>query len=176
MAMQTDVSSVHLNSNGFAYIGRTRVKGLVVSTSSAGGQINIWDSLTAPVTASYEQAAFTVTITKVAHGLSTGQRVGFSFNAASGNSATNGNYTITVTGNDTFTITDINSRTIVAGTVCTYVANTSGSNSTQWHFTNDMGGVAGTYNIVVPGEGMLIENAIYVSMVSSVTSVAIFYG
>jgi hypothetical protein len=175
--MQYDVSSAHLNSAGFAYVGRTRVKGLAVTTSASGGQINIWDSLTAPVSATYAQSATTtVTITKVAHGLVTGQKVGISFNVASGVSATNGNYVITRLTADTFSITDINSNTVAGGTVCTYVANDVGSNSTQWHMTIDMAGVAATTNIVIPGEGLLIENAIYLSMASSVTAVTAFYG
>ena len=176
MTMQYDVSSAHLNSAGFAYVGRTRVKGLAVTTSASGGQLNIWDTLTAPVSATYAQSGTTVTITKVAHGLSTGQKVGLSFNVASGVSATNGNYAITVTTADAFTITDINSNTVAGGTVCTYVVNAVGSNSTQWHMTIDMAGVAATTNVVIPGEGLLIENALYFSMASSVTAVTAFYG
>ena len=177
MAMQYDVSSIHLNSTGFGYIGRVRVKGLVISSTSTGGTVTIWDSATAAIAATYEQAAYTVTVTKVAHGLATGQRIGISFNTASGNSATNGNYTITRLTADTFTITDINSRTIAAGTACVYVANESNSNSTQWHATFDTAAAAGTTNIVFPGEGILIENALYVAMTTTqIPAVTIFYG
>jgi hypothetical protein len=174
--MQTDVLSAHLNSDGLAYVGRTRVKGLVVSTSASGGQINIWDSIDNPIAATYAQAGYTVTITKVAHGLVTGQRAGFSFNAAGGVSATNGNYTITRLTDDTFSITDLNTRTIAGGTVCTYVGNPYGSQSSQWHFTQDMAGAVSNLCIVIPGEGLLVENAIHITMAASVTSVAIFYG
>ena len=175
--MQYDVSAAHLNSAGFAVVGRNRVKGLAVTTSASGGQINIWDTLTAPVAATYAQSATTtVTVTKVAHGLVTGQKIGISFNVASGVSATNGNYVITRTGADTFTITDINSNTVAGGTVCSYVANAVGGSSTQWHMTIDMAGVAATTNIIIPGEGMMIENALYFSMASSVTAVTAFYG
>ena len=175
--MQTDVSTIHLNSTGFGYIGRIRVKGLVISSTATGGTVTIYDSLVASTSATYEQSTTTVTVTKVAHGLSTGQRVGISFSAASGVSATNGNYTITVTNNDTFTITDINSRTIAAGTACSYVANTSTNNSTQWHMTVDTAAAAGTTNIVFPGEGILIENALYVAMTTTnIPAVTIFYG
>jgi hypothetical protein len=175
--MQTDVSTIHLNSTGFGYIGRTRIKGLVISSTATGGTVTIYDSLTASVSATYEQAANTVTITKVAHGLVTGQKIGVSFAAASGVSATNGNYTITRTGADTFTITDINSRTIVAGTACSYVANTAGGSSTQWHMTVDTAAAAATTNIVFPGEGILIETALYVAMTTTnITAVTIFYG
>jgi hypothetical protein len=177
MAMQYDVSSIHLNSTGFGYIGRIRVKGLVISSTSTGGTVTLFDSLTASISATYEQAANTVTITKVAHGLVTGQKIGISFAAASGNSATNGNYEITRLTADTFTITDINSRTIAAGTACSYVSNATTSNSTQWHLTIDTAAAAGTTNIVFPGEGILIENALYVGMTTTqIPAVTIFYG
>jgi hypothetical protein len=177
MAMQYDVQTIHLNSTGFGYIGRTRVKGLIISSTATGGTVGIWDTLTALTSATYEQSTTTVTVTKVAHGLSTGQRVGLSFAVASGNSATNGNYTITVLTADTFTITDINSRTIVAGTACTYVANTIGTNSTQWHMTVDTAAAAGTTNIVFPGEGILIENGLYLTLTATnIPAVTVFYG
>ena len=177
MGMQYDVSTIHLNSTGFGYIGRVRVKGLIIASTATGGTVTIYDSLVASTTATYEQAANTVTVTKVAHGLSTGQRVGISFAAASGNSATNGNYAVTVLTSSTFTITDINSRTIAAGTACSYVANTDTNNSTQWHMTVDTAAAAGTTNIVFPGEGILIENALYVAMTTTnIPSVTLFYG
>ena len=177
MAMQYDVSTLHLNSTGFAYMGRTRVKGLVITSTATGGSVSIWDSTTIVIGATYEQAANTVTVTKVAHGLSTGQRVGISFGSASGNSATNGNYTITRLTADTFSLTDINSRTIVAGTACSYIANPAGSNSTQWHMTIDTAAAAETTNIVFPGEGILIENALYITMsATNIPAVTAFYG
>jgi len=175
--MQTDVSTIHLNSTGFGYIGRTRIKGLVVSSTATGGTVTLYDSLTASTSATYEQSTTTVTVTKVAHGLVTGQKIGISFAAASGNSATNGNYEITRLTADTFSITDINSRTIAASTACSYVANVVGASSTQWHFTVDTAAAAATTNIVFPGEGILIETALYVAMTTTnITAVTIFYG
>jgi hypothetical protein len=175
--MQTDVSTIHLNSTGFGYIGRTRVKGLVISSTATGGTVGIWDTLTALTAATYEQSTTTVTVTKVAHGLVTGQLVGLSFAVASGVSATNGNYRITRLTADTFSITDINSRTIVAGTACSYSANTVGTSSTQWHMTIDTGPAAATTNIVFPGEGILIETALYLTLTTTqITSVTVFYG
>ena len=177
MTMQYDVSTIHLNSSGFGYIGRTRIKGLVISSTSTGGTVTLYDSLTASISATYEQSGTTVTITKSAHGLVTGQKVGISFAAASGNSATNGNYVVTVLTSSTFTITDINSRTIVAGTACSYVANSIGESSTQWHATFDTAAAAGTTNIVFPGEGILIETGLYVGMTTTqIPAVTIFYG
>ena len=177
MTMQYDVSTVHLNSTGFGYIGRTRVKGLVISSTATGGTVGIFDSLTATISATYEQAGTLVTITKTAHGLSTGQRIGVSFAAATGVSATNGNYVVTVLTSSTFTITDINSRTIVAGTACSYVANTGTGTQTQWHMTVDTAAAADTINIVFPGEGILIESGLYITMTTTnITSVTAFYG
>ena len=63
--MQTDVRSVHLNQTGFAYVGRTRVRGMVATTTSTGGVIHIFDTTTAPVSASvtYARTGYTVTVT-----------------------------------------------------------------------------------------------------------------
>jgi len=175
MAMQYDVSSAHLNSNGLIYVGRARVKGLIITSTAAGGIVNIWDSVTANVAATYEQAATLVTVTLVAHGLATGNKVGIAFSSANGVSATNGNYVITVLTSSTFTLTDINSRTIGAGTACSFVSANANTN-TQWHFSIDTTS-AGTTNVVIPGEGMLMETGVYISMTTTtIPAVTIFYG
>lgn len=175
--MQTDVQSIHLNSSGFGYIGRTRVKGLTVSCNASGGTVTIWDTSVAPTTATYQRAGTGVIITSASHGLSNGDRVGCSFAAAGGVSATNGNYVVTVVDANTFAVTDINSGTIGAGTACAYVANTAGNGSSQWHFTIDTAAAAGTTNVVIPGEGLLIETALYIGMTTTnITAVSAFYG
>jgi hypothetical protein len=176
--MQYDVSSVHLNQSGFGYMSRTRVKGLVITSTSTGGSVNIFDSLTAPVTSStYARTGTTVTVTSTAHGLVTGNLVGIAFGVGTGGSATNGNYTITRTGADTFTLTDINTGSITAGAACNYVSNTTGNNKTQWHGSFDTAAAAGVTNVVFPGEGFLIENALYITMTpTNVTAVTAFYG
>ena len=178
MAMQYDVSSVHLNQSGFGYMARTRVKGLIITSTATGGSVNIFDSLVAPVTsATYARSGTTVTVTQSAHGLSTGQQIGIAFGVGTGGSATNGNYAITVLSSSTFTITDINSGSITAGAACNYVANTSTGNSTQWHGSFDTAAAAGMTNVVFPGEGFLIENALYITMTpTNVTAVTAFYG
>jgi len=177
MAMQYDVSSVHLNQSGFGYIGRTRVKGVLVASTATGGALSIYDTLTAPVSGTYARSGTTVTVTKSTHGLSTGMKVGISFAVGSGGSATNGNYVITVTDANTFTLVDINTGTITGTPVCVYVSNAIGSNSTQWHASFDTGANAGVTNIVIPGEGILIENALYVSMTATdIPAATIFYG
>jgi len=176
MTMQYDVQSAHLNSTGFAVLGRIRVKGLVISSTATGGTVTLWDSTVASTSATYAQSGYTVTVTSSSHGLSTGNRVGISFATATGVSATNGNYIITVTDANTFTITDINSRTITGGTACSYVSSAANGTS-QWHMTVDTAAAAGTTNVFVPGEGMLIENGLYIGMTTTnITAVTVFYG
>lgn len=179
MTMQYDVASVHLNQSGFGYIGRTRVKGLTISSTATGGAVSIFDSATAPVTSSvtYGRSGTTVTVASTAHGLSTGDKVGIAFAVGTGGSATNGNYVITRTSADAFTLVDINSGTITATPAAIYVSNTANNNSTQWHASFDTAAAAAMTNIVFPGEGLLIENALYITMTTTnITAVTAFYG
>ena len=173
--MQTDVSSAHLNESGYVYIGRTRLRAFTVGSTASGGTLNLWDTTVAPVTGTYGQSGTTVTVTKVAHGLATGDKVGIVFAVdGSGISATNGNYTVTRLGADTFSITDINSRTITAPVNCQYVSS-SVNGSSQWHMTIDLTAVAATVPVLIPGEGVLVQNGIYLSM-TNLTSANVYYG
>lgn len=178
--MQTDIRSVHLNQSGFGYVGRTRVRGLVATTTSTGGVIHVFDSTTTPVSASvtYGRSGTTVTVAKTSHGLTTGDKVGITFAVGTGGSATNGNYVVTVLNANSFTITDINSGTITGSPAATYVAS---SPITQpqalWMASFDITGAAGSTNIVIPGEGLLCQNGIYVYMTATeVPSTTLFYG
>ena len=174
--MQTDVSSTHLNSSGYAYVGRTRLRAFTVASTATGGTLNLWDTTVAPVSGTYGQSGTTVTVTKVAHGLVTGNKVGIVFAVdGSGVSATNGNYTITRLTADTFSITDINSRTITAPVNCQYVSSTA-NGSSQWHMTVDLPAVAATVPVLLPGEGLLIENAMYFTMSATISGITVFYG
>ena len=166
--MQTDVKSAHLNNSGFAVLGPNRLKGLATVGTATAGTLDIFDTVTAPVSATYERAGTLVTVTKSSHGLATGNVVGLSFATASGSSATNGNYPITVLTSSTFTITDINTGTIAAGTACSY--------ATRWVVSYDIGAsdVFGN-NILLPGEGIKVVNGIYLSM-SNLLSSVIYYG
>ena len=176
--MQTDVSSTHLNSSGACYVGRTRLKGIALVGTATAGTLNLWDSTTAPVSATYGRSAYTITVTKTAHGLIVGQQVGISFSVASGVSGTNGNYIIaTVADADTFTITDINTGTVATSTVCTYVASDPSKNS-PWLTSMDTAAVtAGAQTIFFnpPGEGMLCHLGIWATF-SNMTGLTVFYG
>jgi hypothetical protein len=166
--MQTDVKSGHLNNSGFVVLGRNRLKAVSMVGTATAGTLDIFDTTTAPVSATYERAATLITVTKTAHGLVTGDVIGLAFATASGTSGTNSNYSITRTGANTFTVTDINSGTIVAGTAVVYAS--------LWVASYDVGAtdVFGNFALI-PGEGVLIKNGIYLSM-SNITSANIYYG
>ena len=166
--MQTDVKSGHLNNSGFAVLGRNRLKAVSVVGTASAGTLDIFDTTTAPVAATYSRTGALITVTKSAHGLQTGNIVGLTFATASGSSGTNGNYTITRTGTDTFTVTDINTGTIAGGTVAAYAS--------LWLVSDDIGAgdLFGNFALI-PGEGMLVRNGIYLSM-SNITSANIYYG
>ena len=170
MTMQYDVKQGHLNQSGFFVLGRNRVKG--VSFYGGGGTLVLFDTTVAPVTSSvtYARVGTTVTVTKTAHGLSTGNVVGIHFNSNSGNSATDGNYTITRTGADTFTLIDINTGDITS-TAALYV---SGAN--RWLMTYETHASDEFQNApLIPGEGVLAVNGIYAYM-SGIDAAQIYYG
>jgi hypothetical protein len=168
MGMQTDVKAGHLNNSGFVLLGRTRIKAVSTVGTASAGTLDIFDTATAPVTATYARTAAVITVTKAAHGLVTGNVVGLAFATASGTSGTNGNYKITRTGADTFTVTDINSGTIAALTAAAY--------STLWVASYDIGATDVFSNFaLIPGEGILVQNGIYLNM-SSLTSANVYYG
>jgi hypothetical protein len=171
MGMQTDVKQAHLNQSGFFVLGRNRVKG--VSFYGGSGTLVLFDSTTAPVTSSvsYARTGTLVTVTKTAHGLSTGAVVGIHFDAGSGGAATDGNYTITRTGADTFTLTDINTGNITGTPAAIYV---SGAN--RWLLTYETHSSDEFQNApLIPGEGVLAVNGIYAYM-SAIDAAQIYYG
>jgi hypothetical protein len=169
--MQYDVKQAHLNQSGFFVLGRNRVKG--VSFYGGSGTLVLFDSTTAPVTSSvsYARTGTLVTVTKTAHGLSTGTVVGIHFNSGSGGAATDGNYAITVTTADAFTITDINTGSITGSPAAVYV---SGAN--RWLMTYETHSSDEFQNApLIPGEGVLAVNGIYAYM-SSIDGAQIYYG
>jgi hypothetical protein len=170
MAMQYDVKQAHLNSSGYMVKYPVRVKGLSFAGSATAGYVVLFDTSSTPVSSSvtYAQTANTVTVTKTAHGLSTGDVIGIHFLSNSGVSATDGTYSITKTGADTFTVTDINSRTITS-TAAVYAVG-------KWILTYETA-AGDTFNNVpfIPGEGIRVETSVYAEM-SNTDSVQIIYG
>jgi hypothetical protein len=166
--MQTDVKAGHLNNSGFIVLGRLRLKAVSTVGTATAGTLDIFDTTTAPVSATYARTAAVITVTKVAHGLATGDVIGIAFATASGTSGTNGNYSVTRTGADTFTVTDLNSGTIAGGTAAVY--------STAWAASYDVGATDVFSNFaLIPGEGILVKDGLYLSM-ANLTSANVYYG
>ena len=172
MSMQYDVKQGHLNQSGFFVLGRNRVKGISFFGSGSDATLVLFDTTTAPVTASvtYARSGTTVTVTKTAHGLSTGDVVGIHFDSNTSQSATDGNYVITVASSSTFTLTDINSGSITS-TAAAYV-----SGGGRWLMTYEIDSTDTFSNApFIPGEGVLAANGIY-ALMTNIDSSQIFYG
>jgi len=170
MAMQYDVKQAHLNSSGYFVNYPVRVKGVSFSGAATAGYITLFDTSSTPVSSSvtYAQTANTVTVTKTAHGLSTGDVIGIHFLSNSGVSATDGTYAITVTGADTFTLTDINSRSITS-TAAVYAVG-------KWLLTYETVATDIFTNVpFIPGEGIRAETGVYAFMVN-MDAAQIIYG
>ena len=170
MSMQYDVKQAHLNSSGYMVKYPVRVKGLSFAGAATAGYVVLFDTSSTPVSSSvtYAQTANTVTVTKTAHGLSTGDIIGIHFLANSGVSATDGTYSITRTGADTFTLTDINSRSI-ASTAAVYAVG-------KWLLTYETVATDIFTNVpFIPGEGIRAETGVYAEMVN-LDAAQIIYG
>jgi hypothetical protein len=165
MGMQYDVLAARLNASGVAYLGRTRLKGLLTVGSATAGIVNIWDSGNSTGTAgTYSRTGNVVTVTVTAHGLANGGTFGF---AASTGAASSGNFTVASVANaNAFTFTDFLNT-----------GNTSGSCAinTRWLMSfNTANNSAETY-LLLPGEGILAQNGISVGLANQ-TSLTVFYG
>jgi hypothetical protein len=169
MTMQYDVRTSKIQGVGFLYAGRVRLKQATVLGNGTVGYVDFFDTTTAPVAATYGRSGNTVTVTSAGHGLQTGAKVGIAYVGASNIAPVSGNYPITVVDANTFTITDLNSGTISTGTVCNYVANG------DWVLGINTGTNLQPYQVLVPGEGALCVNGIYVNSLN-ITSTQVTYG
>lgn len=171
MAMQYDVKQAHVDQSGYLITFKSRVKGISFTGTATAGYVVLFDTTTTPVSASvtYGRSGTLVTVTKVAHGLVTGDVIGIHFENGTGGAATDGNYTVTKLTADTFTVTDINTGTITGSPVAVY--------STKWLMTyQSAAGDIYTNAPIIPGEGVLASNGIYAYLSAGVDSVQIFYG
>ena len=169
--MQTDVLSGHLHQSGFIITqARSRVKGVSYKGTASAGQLDLFSTLTAPVAATYAQSTTTVTVTKSAHGLVTGDVIGIGFSLGTGGAAFSGNYIVTKLTDNTFTLTSPNAATITAGANCVYVVNGS------WLMTFEST-AADTYQnyFLLPGQGVMSKQTVYAYM-SNIDVVTVFYG
>jgi len=169
--MATDVKQAHINQSGFLVLGRNRVRALSYVGTSSAGTLAIFDTATAPVTSgvTYGRSGTTVTVSKTAHGLVTGDVVGIHFEAFP--SATDGNYVITRIDANSFSLTDINSGTITGSPAAVYV---SGGGS--WLLTYETSATDIFNNAPeIPQDGVLALKGVYAYM-DNLSVVNIFYG
>jgi hypothetical protein len=170
MGMQYDVKQAHLNSSGYLVNFGTRIKAVSFTGSATAGYVVLFDASSVPVSSSvtYAQSGTTVTVTKTAHGLTTGTIIGIHFLANSGVSATDGTYSITRVDANSFTLTDINSRTITS-TAAVYAVG-------RWIATYEPAATDVFNNApLIPGEGVRANTSVYAEM-SNMDSVQIYYG
>lgn len=169
--MATDVKQAHINQSGFLVQGRNRVRALSFVGTATVGTLVVFDTAVAPVATgvTYGRSGTTVTVTKTAHGLSTGDIVGIHFELLP--SATDGNYAIIVTGANTFTLTDINSGTITGSPAAVYV---SGGGS--WILTYESSATDIFNNSPnIPEDGVLAIKGVYAYM-DNIMATNILYG
>jgi len=161
--MQTDVLSKHImvGTSGLVFSNRTRLKGAVVSNTTSGTPANIAFADYSSVGGTYSISTTTCTVTVAAgHGLTTGNRVLLVFTSGTGPTAP---YTVTVTGATTFTVTTASLTT--SGNVVIYPTILM-----EVDMTNSV-----PVNIVIPGEGILAPNGIYVGVPTNIAA-TVFYG
>jgi len=168
MTMQYDVKGSHSSGTGLLVAARSRLKNLAYLGTGTAGSIDLFDTLTAPVSATYGRSGYTVTVTKTGHGLTTGQTVGITFAAASGVSAVAGNYQISVVDANTFTLTDLNTGTIATSTSCVY-------STGVWLTSYNTGTAVQPFQAIFSGEGILAQNGIY-AVVTNISFQTIQYG
>lgn len=166
MAMQYDVKSVHMSSTGLAVNYRTRIKGAIVSANASAATRNTVFADNVTQAGTYGRSTNTVTVTMPNHGLTTGDRVWLDFSAGTGGTATDNIYPVTVTNSSTFTVTDTATGSITGSPAVTMYADIL-LEADSYNPT--------AFNVIIPGEGIVAKNGIFVGLVANVTA-TVFYG
>jgi len=161
MTMQYDVKSTHNTVSGVAYASRTRLKGVLISPStSVTYNITFCDNVS--LSGTYNVPGSTVcTVTIANHGLSNGDRVYLDFTSGT---AQDEAYTVSNVSTNTFTVTVASATT--NGNVTMYakiLAEFDCSSGTSFY-------------TLIPGEGILAPNGIYVGIPNASITTTIFYG
>ena len=161
MTMQYDVKSTHNTVSGVAYASRTRLKGVLISPSTSVTYNTVFcDNVSKSGT--YNVPGSTVcTVTIANHGLSNGDRVYLDFTSGT---AQDEAYTVANVSTNTFTVTVASATT--NGNVTMYakiLAEFDCSNGTSFY-------------TLIPGEGILAPNGIYVGIPNVAITTTIFYG
>jgi hypothetical protein len=166
MAMQYDVKSAHMPSSGVAVSYRTRLKGAIVSANASAATRNTVFANNLAQTGTYGRTTNVVTVTITNHGLSNGDRVWLDFSAGTGGTATDNIYAVTVSDANTFTVTDSASGSITGSPAVSMYADIL-LEADSYNPT--------AFNVIVPGEGILATEGIFVGLVANVTA-TVFYG
>lgn len=160
MSMQYDVKSAHASASGLAVGYRTRLKGVLMSPS-ASTTVNSVFADNVSLSGTYDVPGSTVcTVTLANHGLANGDRVYLNFTSGS---AADGPYDVSNVSTNTFTVTVASATT--NGNVTMYA---------EILVELDCSSATAFYTLI-PGEGILAEQGIYVGLPASVTT-TLFYG
>ena len=161
MTTQYDVKSYHNSASGVAFAGRTRLKGVLISPSTSVTYNTSFCDNTS-LSGTYDvPGTTTCTVTIANHGLSNGNRVYLNFTSGS---AQDEAYTVANVTTNTFTVTVTSATT--SGNVTMYptiLAEFDCSNGTSFY-------------TLIPGEGILAPNGIYVGIPNAAITTTIFYG
>jgi hypothetical protein len=161
-SMQYDVKSYHNSASGVAVGYRTRLKGVLISPSTAV-TFNTAFCNNVSKSGTYAIAGTTTcTITIANNGLANGDRVYLDF--TSGGSAQDETYTVSNVTTNTFTVTT--ASLTETGNVTMYpeiLAEFDCSNGTAFY-------------TLIPGEGILAQEGIYVGIPSASITTTLFYG
>ena len=161
MGMQYDVKSYHNTVSGVAVAYRTRLKGVLISPSTSS-TFNVSFCNNTSKSGTYDVPGTTVcTVTIVNHGLSNGDKVYLNFTSGT---SSDESYVVSNVTADTFTVT-------VAS------ATTSGNVTMYPQILTEFDCSTGTaFYALIPGEGILAEDGIYVGIPSATVTTTIFYG
>ena len=161
MTMQYDVKSYHNTVSGVAVNYRARLKGVLISPSTAV-TYNTSFCNNVSLSGTYDvPGSTTCTVTIANHGLSNGDRVYLNFTSGT---AQDEAYTVANVATNTFTVTVASATT--SGNVTMYpdiLAEFDCSNGTSFY-------------TLIPGEGILAPNGIYVGIPNVAITTTLFYG
>ena len=162
MGMQYDVKSFYAASSSLAYDGRNRLKGIVISPStSTTFNSCVVDTLGA-LSGTYDiPGSTTCTVTIANHGLSNGDIVGLNFTSGTGV-------------DDSYTVANVTTNTF---TVTTGTLTTSGNVTMYPNVLVELDCSTGTsFYTLIPGEGILAQEGLFILLPSTTVTMTIFYG
>ena len=161
MGMQYDVFSYHNTVSGVAVAYRTRLKGVLISPSTSS-TFNVSFCNNVSQSGTYDVPGTTVcTVTIANHGLSNGDKVYLNFTSGT---STDNSYVVANVTTDTFEVTVTS-------------ATTSGNVTMYPQILTEVDCSSGTaFYTLIPGEGILAEDGIYIGIPSATVTTTIFYG